>query len=197
MSRAADGMEVGMVPVAGGRFPYGEKNKSVDVPAFEIDRTPVTNEQFSRMVPGHLRLLPKEFAGPRQPVVVVNLYEAELFARWRGCRLPTEEEWEKAASWDAELGRKRKYPWGDEFDSAKCNTKEAKIGRTTDVGSYPLGRSAVGCDDMAGNVWEWTQPGSVRGGSWFSSSDLAACGRRGDCEPYFRNLPIGFRCART
>jgi formylglycine-generating enzyme required for sulfatase activity len=83
--------------------------------------------------------------------------------------LLTEAEWEKAASWEEgeeragllglvdRRGRKRRYPWGDEFDKTRCNTSESGIGSTTPVGKYsPRGDSPYGCADMAGNVWEWT-----------------------------------------
>ena len=141
-----------------------------------------------------------------QPVIVVIWYEARLFCRWRGSgfRLPTEKEWERAASWDPARGVKRKYPWGDEFDPARCNTLEAGPDKTTPVGAYPDGVSACGCYDMAGNVWEWT--GSlwkekeelrvVRGGSWGSASDSAACSYRQVEHPLYRGF-VGFRCARS
>ena len=85
-------------------------------------------------------------------------------------RLLSEAEWEKAASWDlgrqsylldeepaSDIGQKRLYPWGDEFDQGKCNTIEAGIQNTTPVGTYsPYGDSPYGCTDMIGNVLEWT-----------------------------------------
>ena len=61
-------------------------------------------------------------------------------------------EWEKAARGTDG----RKYPWGEKWDSAKCNSVESKIGKTTPVGQYEDGKSPYGCHDMAGNVWEWT-----------------------------------------
>jgi len=73
-----------------------------------------------------------------------------------GGRLPTEAEWEKAASWDETKKVKRVYPWGDQFDESKCNTNLSGIRGTTPVDKYSSrGDSAYGIGDMVGNVWEW------------------------------------------
>ena len=154
------------------------------------------------------------------PVVSVKYYEAEAYCAWAGGRLPTEAEWEKAARWD---GHPRVYPWGDIYDVEKCNnyydTNSAGGGyqryQTAPVGSYPSGASPYGCQDMAGNVWEWvgdwykSYPGSsspfdytnsyrvLRGGSWFYNVNdyRAACRSYLNPEFYWGDGG-GFRLAR-
>lgn len=191
-----------MVRVEGGDFLYGEKKQRVPCAAFSIGRFPVTNEEYERMVPGHRKLRDQYSSEDRQPVIYVNWYEARLYARWRGCRLPNEQEWEKAASWDAQRGEKREYPWRGPWDQKKCNTWEDGPQRTTEVGSYPKGASAYGCQDMAGNVWEWTdsdEAGSkvLRGGAWYDIRDYARCAYRTGYYPANRSNYLGFRCSRT
>ena len=97
------------------------------------------------------------------PVVKVSWYDAMEYCKWLNeklqgeigalaVRLPTEAEWEKAAR--GEQGNE--WPWGNEFDAAKCNSSEGGKGDTTPVGAYsPQGDSPYGAADMAGNVWEW------------------------------------------
>jgi formylglycine-generating enzyme required for sulfatase activity len=167
--------------------------------------------------------------GDNYPVVGVSWYEAMAFCLWvtqkwqkegklgqnESVRLPTEAEWEKAASWDWQNQRKRRFPWGEEYDETLVNA-EGKIGHTSPVGVYP-NASPCGALDMAGNVWEWCQTAYekypyklddrdklmgiksrvVRGGAWISPPRSMACAYRGNHEPINRRNYIGFRCART
>lgn len=92
------------------------------------------------------------------PVIGVTYYEGEAFCNWAGGHLPTEAQWERAARWDATTGHANIYPWGDIWDEQKSNhwTDTVYLGyQTSPVGSYPSGVSPSGCQDMAGNVWEW------------------------------------------
>ena len=90
------------------------------------------------------------------PVCGVSWYEAEAYANFVGKRLPTEAEWEKAASWNSQTGRCSTYPWGETTaEKRQCNHNH-QVWQTMPVNAYPDGKSASGCYDMLGNVWEWT-----------------------------------------
>jgi len=158
---------------------------------------------------------------PLRPVGHVCYWEAEAYARWAGKRLPTEVEWEAAASWDPVAGTKRAYPWGDDAPTAeRANLDHLWFG-TTRVGSHPAGVSPIGCWDMIGNVWEWTSsdfvgyPGYrtfpypeysevffgddykvLRGGSWATRFGAVRNTFRNWDYPIRRQIFSGVRCAR-
>jgi iron(II)-dependent oxidoreductase len=162
-----------------------------------------------------------ERVDPLAPVCHVSWYEADAFARSRGKRLPTEAEWEKAASWDAGTGRKRRYPWGDDADhERRANLDQLAFG-TSQVGAFPDGASPCGVQQMAGDVWEWTAsefdpyPGFeafpydeyskvffggrfkvLRGGSWATQPGALTNAFRNWDYPERRQIFAGFRCAR-
>ncbi len=157
---------------------------------------------------------------PEHPVAGVSWYEATAYARFAGKRLPTEAEWEKAASWDAGTGRKRLYAWGDEAPTHAHGNFDLRRWETTPVGSYPAGASPYGCLDMTGNLWEWTSDAFagyanftaypypeysevwfdgdhrvLKGGSWATHPSLLRTSFRNFFRPHFRIAFAGIRCA--
>ena len=195
--------------VPAGPFLFGDEKEQKEIDTdFEIGAFPVTCREFKTFLEeseyewkGNRGSLDEK---PDHPVVEVSHEDATSYCKWLSekekatIRLPTEEEWEKAAR--GEDGRQ--YPWGDEFDSEKCNTKESGIGSTTAVTQYPGGQSPYGCRDMAGNVWEWTSTKEgpayiLKGGSWGYDRDNARCALRFDSIPTVRYTYLGFRCVRT
>jgi formylglycine-generating enzyme required for sulfatase activity len=215
------------------------------LPAFAIAQIPVTNGLYALFVAATGARAPITWGGPQpprsladHPVVDVSWEEANAFCAWLSTeiadcrlqivdsgdshstiynlqsplRLPTEAEWEHAARGiDG-----RSFPWGDEWDAARANTRESGLGHTTPAGSYPNGASPYGCLDMAGNVWEWTAsldapypynpadgredplaPGRriLRGGCYANPHGYARCACRFRLPPTAHNEFLGFRLA--
>ncbi len=152
----------------------------VRLAAFYLDETEVTNAAYAQCVEDGECSPPAspnatfhsayfgDAAFDDYPVIFVNWYAADTFCRWRGARLPSEAEWEKAAGFEPLEGLKVRYPWGDAFDGTRLNFCDKNCPRdfrdstvddghqdTAPVGSYPSGRSSFALDDMAGNVMEW------------------------------------------
>ena len=100
---------------------------------------------------GMFDLIPLPLAWP----VYVSFAEAAAFAKWRGARLPTEAEFQRAA-FGASDGHERRHPWGDEEPSAARGVFDFSSWDPEPAGSHPDGRSAWGIDDLVGNGWEWT-----------------------------------------
>jgi len=223
---SAPASDPGMVYIEGGEFTFGSDEgkedespqQTIHIDAFNIDIHPVTCAEYREFIDAAGHRPPRNWKDGHipsgredHPVVWVSWHDAVAYAEWAGKRLPTEMEWEKAARGTDG----RDYPWGNEFDSGKCNSKEANLGETSPVGQFPEGASPNGTLDMAGNVWEWTADwydayrGSVyeldrfgttyrvfRGGSWFDGADAVRTATRNSGMPDFSFSTIGFRCAK-
>ncbi|MBI2358885.1 MAG: formylglycine-generating enzyme family protein [Deltaproteobacteria bacterium] len=230
----------------------------VALSAFSIDRFETTNAEFAEFVSATGYVTDSERSGAgwdwdgkwreikganwphphgpassiqgleRHPVVQVSWNDAQAYCRWRGKRLPTEAEWERAARGDGD----RTYPWGNEsprggtryrasYGSDKCCRPDAGDGYlfTAPVGSFPLGRSPFGVEDLAGNVWEWVEdwfdpefyrqsPSAnqvnntmgerkvIRGGGWGNNPFGLRSTLRHANPPETGLSMVGFRCAR-
>lgn len=206
-----------MVLVPAGQFLFGDKteNKTMNLPAFYIDETEVSNAEYQRFSQATGREAPKTqdyTTHPDYPVSGVSYQDAAAYAAWAGKRLPTEEEWEKAARGTDG----RNFPWGDNAWTTGVPNK------LQPVNSQPSRLSPYGAYNMAGNVWEWTttpyapqpeelaamkrllngQPFSstwqiIKGGSFApNGSDNFAISKRRGLPSDGRSPFIGLRCVR-
>ena len=222
------------VDIPGGIVKLKDVDQVFDVKPFRIAKYPVTNVQFQAFInakDGYRNAewwkgikqseRPDEpwWNEPNSPRERVSWFEAVAFCRWlskrtgSSIRLPTEWEWQQAATGgDTE----REYTWPGAWDPSRCNNHESRIDRTSAAGAYPSGATQQGVLDMAGNVWEWCfnkyeEPGSpdslrivddenagrvVRGGSWLNVPEDLRSSFRFRFNADDRNLTIGFRLAQ-
>lgn len=197
----------------------------INLSAFYMDVYEVTNAYYQACVIAGACTAPHEtlsytrssYSGDdlydNYPVIFVDWNQAKTYCEWRGARLPSEAEWEKAARGvDG-----RTYPWGEEIDCANANYKGC-VGDTSKVGR---GKGTYGIYDLAGNVWEWVAdwyqadyytvvgnnvtnplgPASgdgrvIRGGAWINSSKSDRSTLRNSSDPAMVYSYVGFRCAR-
>lgn len=221
----------GMVYIPAGEFIMGTNTRWEDespehvvyLDAYFIDRYEVTNAAYQHFVeatgarpPGHWRggMYPAALAD--HPVTYVSWYDAVAYCQWAKKRLPSEEEWEKAARGTDG----RQYPWGNAFYANRSNNPQQKSKGTEPVGSYEQGKSPYGLYDMSGNVWEWVDawykphagndvPSEEygekykvsKGGSWYNClfyncSISAPSYNRAFLVPVTKNSSLGFRCVK-
>ena len=182
------------VGVPPGRFLYGDGKTVLNIEEFWIAVTPITNAMY--------KLYKSDWTIPagkeNHPVVNVSWDDAQAFCGWAGVRLPTEQQWEKAARGTDG----RTYPWGNQAPSGDlCNFNNI-VGGTTPVGHYPKGASPYGLLDMAGNVWEWCENAHeqggrvIRGGAYNADASWVGCAYRDGVGLSGRSEGYGFRVVR-
>ncbi len=224
-----------MVMVPKGEFSMGSKEHQDEHPhnvvldAYYIDKYEVSNTEYKGFMKATGHAAPAYWDDPRlskpeQPVVGVNWYDGSAFCEWKGKRLPTEAEWERAAKGPEGNGH---YPWGHELDDTKANYGQ-NVGKTTAVDSYPAGVSGYGAYNMSGNVFEWVSdwydptyfksspalnpqgPATglnfanqgpvkvLKGGSWLAPSSSLHTSHRFWNQPENNSygVGLGFRCAK-
>lgn len=225
-----------MVLIPAGEFVRGtgvggydeQPERRIYLEAYLIDRYEVTNFYYQQFVQatGHRKAGPPsryaknmaKMRGINQPVVYVSWDDADSYCRWKGKRLPTEAEWEKAMrGTDGRL-----WPWGNHLDWAASNRAHVNDGyeATAPVGAFPKDVSPFGVADGGGNVIEWVadwygeeayrlsedrnpkgpEHGTfrvMRGGSYTTTGVDVRVTSRSKMVPDFRDETIGFRCAKS
>lgn len=202
-------------------FANESPQRKVTLPEFYIDKTEVGNAAYAQFIASTGRRAPSYWVNSKPPeeslkypVIMVSWHDADAYCKWNKKRLPTEEEWEKAARGTDG----RAFPWGNDFDIKKVNTL-GTYGGMTPLGSFPEGASPYGAQDMAGNAQEWTAdwykqyPGNqfndddygekfkvVRGGGWggmghYTLQVYVRTTYRINAKPDGVFNDVGFRCA--
>lgn len=232
ISKAPDGM----ILISAGSFAFKAENTdqfipypdtpepvNITLPSFYIDKYPVTNREFYEFIksadyqPDDTVNFLKHWVNGKvpkdledHPVVYISLEDARSYAAWAGKRLPTEVEWQYAAQ-----GRKGLiWPWGNEFDSLRCNNAS---GKTSSVNKFPQGKSPFGIMDLVGNVWQLTSDVYSNGTYYFVILKGGSCYKptsswwyvKGGPQPntwhqqlllvapsFDRNATVGFRCVK-
>ncbi|MBI2689256.1 MAG: SUMF1/EgtB/PvdO family nonheme iron enzyme [Acidobacteria bacterium] len=234
------GAEAGMVFLPGGEFQRGRTYedpetkvawypnplrddlpvKGVHIDPFYMDEHEVTIGEYAAFVLARKHRTPPVWADGKPPagkekfpVADVSWEDAGAYCAWKGKRLPTEAEWERACRG---LAENEKYPWGNRAPKKADARFDATDGPVAVCG---VPKNKVGLCDMSGNVWEWTAdwyakdyyasatdrnpPGPekgiyrvLRGGSWFDKADFLTCAHRTWARPGERSPTIGFRCAK-
>ncbi len=181
--------------------------RTVEIPAFYIDRREVTNAEYKQFVDATRHEPPLNWQGglyppgaEKYPVTFVSWDDANAYAQWAGKRLPTAEEWEMAARGIAG----QHYPWGDTFDAQRINMNHVSKGPAA-VESYADDLSPYGVYDMGGNVMEWTSTAYqgdpnfyvLKGSSWAGKVFEARGANNTPGERVYQLSHIGFRCAKN
>jgi formylglycine-generating enzyme required for sulfatase activity len=201
---------------------HEQPERAIDLAAFSIDRTEVTNARY-RACADAGACPPQDFArcetfdypdlqngvpethelrAPEHPAVCVSYAQAAAYCRFAGGRLPSEEEWERAARGTSD----HLFPWGDRWDETKLNWGDGGevdgFVITSPAGAFPGGATAEGVLDLAGNVWEWTaseysdgKRRVTRGGGFAANPIAFTTTHRAPQDPARVVINIGFRCA--
>jgi len=193
----------GMIYYPGGAFPFGPDKKPVNLGPFYIDETEVSNADYAEFCRATGCAAPT--GAPDLPVVNVAIAQARAYAQWKGRRLPTAQEWERAARGVDAM----RYPWGKEEDPKRANVSDNPT--LTRHALMPV-RSFAKIPEyqMAGNVWEMvdtpaipTSPNrderwiQIRGGSFNTPLAAAVTYEYRSIPESFSGPDIGFRCAKT